>query len=145
MAKVNLTPFASSMHVEGETGGGGDEIVCKFAATYDDSGNVASYIRLTDEDPYFLLDAVKNGKIVKGLIHTGDPDRRDGDIQYSTAVVLSRSGSMGAFGGIEFTFTEIPKDMTGSLQFTKIKIKTDGGLAAWAALLESSQVQPIQQ
>lgn len=33
MAKVNLTPFASSMHVEGETGGGGGSPVITVVGT----------------------------------------------------------------------------------------------------------------
>jgi hypothetical protein len=35
MAKVNLTPFASSMHVEGETGGGGGGVSTQNVVYYD--------------------------------------------------------------------------------------------------------------
>jgi hypothetical protein len=131
MTDVKISPNAASIHVEGDIGGGGgDEIVCGFTRARDDGGfYTGEFERTTDEDPSALLDAIRAGKIVKGVIHSGAPNMLEGDILYSTAVALSRSGSMGGFGGIEFTFVGIPRD-GGDAVLIKLKINTNGSLTA---------------
>lgn len=128
MTKIHISPNAAGIETQEDLGGGGDEIVCGFTRARDEYGSyTGGFERTTDEDPYALLDAIKAGKIVKGVIHSGTPDTRNGDILYSTAVVLSRSGSMGAFGGIEFTFVGFPEDASDAV-LIKLKINTNGSL-----------------
>ena len=130
MTDVKISPNAASIHVEGDIGGGGggDEIVCGFTRSRSEYGSyTGAFERTTDEDPYDLLEAIQAGKIVKGIIHSGASGMRSGDILYSTATVISRSGSMGAFGGIEFTFVGFPEDASDAV-LIKLKINENGSL-----------------